>query len=56
MISPSEIERQALILLHHRAQGIPNLILPEGQRLDDMDLAYEIQNAADTHLRDTQGY
>lgn len=52
----SEIERHAVKLLHHREQAIPNPVVPEGERLNDLNLAYAIQDAADAILRGTRGY
>jgi 2-keto-4-pentenoate hydratase len=56
MTELSEIERHAIKLLHHRAHAIPNPVLPEKERLDDLTLAYAIQDAADAILRDTRSY
>jgi len=56
MSDPSEIERHAIKLLDHREHAIPNPVLPEGERLNDLSLAYAIQDAADTILRDRRGY
>jgi len=53
---PSEIARHATKLLHHRAHVVPSPVLPEGERLNDMTLAYAIQDAADAILRETRGY
>ena len=48
MTDLSEIERHAIKLVHHRAHAIPNPVLPEEERLDDLNLAYSIQDAGAT--------
>ncbi len=56
MTAPAEIERQALRLLHHRDHALPNPVLSDNARLNDLDLAYAIQDYAEAILRDRRGY
>jgi 2-keto-4-pentenoate hydratase len=53
---PGSLDRAARKLLDHRARGIPNPVLPVGERLSDFALAYAIQDRADAILQAERGY
>lgn len=55
-LSNDEISGRARKLLDHRFRRMANQVLPEAERLADMDTAYAIQEAGDAILRSEHGY